>query len=173
MKKLKKILVGFLAICMVMSSVHVWPAKAATEVDVTNTVTMTNRKTDYSTDTTYIKMEFGGKSTKEVKANKTFYVNDNPTTATIDLAEYILVNGKSIRSHINGYASDGTIGSAFPMSEGKVYNPICLYVDSTSFKVYVLNSYLAYKSFDITLKAGFRWENTDRKSTRLNSSHTS
>lgn len=160
MKITKKAIAGLLALCMIISCIGVLPAKAANEVDVTDSITMTDRSTDWSTDTTYIKIQFGVSNVKETNVKNDYYVNDHANDAAIDPAEWLYINGKSIRTHINEY--DGTDqGTNFPMNLGAAFNPICFYAATDSFKIYVLDSYLAHGTFSMTIKEGFQWENTD------------
>ena len=83
----------------------------------------------------------------------------------VDIMEYILIDGESMRALINKNASGETsykASSTFPLSVGGCYAPVCLETinngsDGVRFKVMV-----DYKtSFDLTFKAGFAIVNTE------------
>ncbi len=80
----------------------------------------------------------------------------------VDIMEYILIDGESVRSIINANAAGTTsykAASTFPLNIGGCYAPICIETaeDAIRFKVMV-----DYKtSFKVTFKAGFTLVNTD------------
>ena len=80
----------------------------------------------------------------------------------VDIMEYILIDGESVRSIINANAAGTTsykAASTFPLNVGGCYAPICIETagDGIRFKVMV-----DYKtSFKVTFKAGFTVVNTD------------
>ena len=93
------------------------------------------------------------------------YWNDHPENANsnygVDIMEYILIDGESVRSIINKNAADNTYkaSSTFPLNVGVCYAPICIETagDGIRFKVMV-----DYKtSFEVAFKAGFTLVNTD------------
>ena len=97
-----------------------------------------------------------------------FYINNHEGVNNVDMAEYILINGVSVRDHINSYT--GSRGSAFPMSVGAVYNPILVdtFQPYDNIRVSVLSGYIAMADLtEVTLKAGFSWANTNGETLKV------
>lgn len=158
MKKIKKILVGFLALCMIMSSVRVWPAKAATEVDVTSAIVMEDTGSLENGLATRVTLAFSGYSVIGQGIKDSGSINkiwaDNGTK---DPLQYVYINDVSMREHVNNNS-----GTANGLLFGSEYNyPMYLRLSkgSNKFEIYVLSSYIASKEYTITIKAGFEWAN--------------
>ncbi len=159
MKKLKKILVSFLVLCMIMSSVRVWPAKAATEVDVSDIAKMTSESDAYGA--TRLLLGFGDYSIRAATTTSSYVVNSNTALNGQNPLEYIYVNDKSIQEHVNGY--DGATATESYFGGTKEHSPILVRVSGGSkvFQIWVLSDYIAKGDIVVTIKAGFEWANEE------------
>ncbi len=133
------------------------------EVDLTDSVTLTENE-DYRTayKVTHLTLSFGGKNLLPSDGKTAYYVNNNETQNGMDWAEYLYINGISVRSVLTANTSSQTYtGTLFPLTNGGVYAPISVYVEQTQIIIAIMQEYADFEKFTLTLKKGFLWKNTD------------
>ena len=134
------------------------------EVDITTSTTMGNAHTGWQDGCWTVFIDPGDYTIASADladgTSSYFYINNHESVNNVDMAEYVLINGMSVREHINSYT--GSRGSGFPMNIGAVYNPILMdtFQPYDSIRVSVLSDYIAMSELnEVTLKAGFNWRN--------------
>ena len=172
----KKAISVICALAMLLTAVYQpgWAVRseAANEVDITTSTTMGNAHTGWFDGCWTVFIDPGDYTIASANladgTSSYFYINDHANVNNVDMAEYILINGVSVREHINSYT--GSWGSAFPMNAGAVYNPILVDMFQTydSIRVSVLSDYIAMADLkEVTLKAGFSWANTNGETLKV------
>ena len=134
-------------------------------VDVTDSLTVTENK-DYRSvyNVSYLTLSLGGKNTLPKDGGAAYYVNDNAAKNGVDLAEYIYINGASVRSALAENATSGkykhSSGDMAPMNNGGIYAPVAVYVDANQIVIRIMCEYVQAGTFSLTIKP-FSWENSD------------
>lgn len=111
----------------------------------------------------WLNISLGGKNILPKDGAAAYYVNDNAAKNGVDFAEYIYINGVSVRSALTANANGTTsyVGTEV-RANGGVYAPVSIYNDGTQLEVKIMKEYVnSEKKFSICLKSGFEWENTD------------
>lgn len=180
MRKSKKMLSALLALSFVFAAggavavigshegaIAVCADETEASIDVTESVTITDVNAswwerDYNA--YWLKISLGGKNLLPKDGGKAYYANDNPNKNGVDLAEYIYINDASVRSALTANANGTTSykGVESPLSNGGVFAPVSVYDNGTEIEIKILQAYVNNtKNFEITLKSGFSWENSD------------
>ncbi len=112
----------------------------------------------------WLNISLGGKNILPKEGGAAYYINNNATQNGVDFAEYIYINGVSVRSALTANKNGETnyVGKDFPLSMGGEYAPVSIYNNGTQLQVKIMKEYVnSEKKFSICLKSGFEWENTD------------
>ena len=134
-------------------------AKAATETDITSTISLADMGTVEAVDEvrTFFVQNNGANILTSGFAE---YWNDNGATNAaknnnVDLMEKVLIDGVSMRNIVNTNAASATPykGPFDPMSWGGVYSPVQLGTGVNSFYLRVLIEFKS--SYTLTIKSGF------------------
>ena len=137
------------------------------EIDITDTIGLGDWGVpETESDIRYLWIRNNGADILTSFANACWndHVENKDSNYGVDLMEYVLIDGESIRTIVNRNASGETSykGTTSPLSYGNVFAPIAFETSSSSgirFKVMV-----AYKTtFKVTFKAGFTVVTSDGK----------
>lgn len=149
------------------NEVAAYADEMGTSIDVTDTATITDVNASWwenEYNAYWLKISLGGKNLLPKDGGSAYYANDHATQNGMDWAEYIYINDVSIRYALAANA-DGTTsykGKESPMSIGGVFAPVTIYVNNTEVEIKILKDYVnSEKNFEITLKGGVSWENSD------------
>ena len=141
-------------------------AKAATETDITSTISLADQGTIEAPDevrTFFIQSN----GTNILTSGFAEYWNDNGATNAsannnVDLMEYVLIDGVSMRDIVNTNAASATPykGPIFPFTNGGVYSPVQLGTAANNY-IY-LRVLIEFKSsYTLTIKSGFEVTTAD------------
>ena len=95
-----------------------------------------------------------------------YWINDNPGKGSVDLMQYLLINGRSAREIVQDNADGktsyiGTINDTL----GGVFAPVAICVHDKNLEIFVQKQYLTdngmekpFSDLKLTLKSGVNWE---------------
>lgn len=174
-QKLLVLFAALLALCLLAAGIGMLAAPhtaqaAGESIDITEQITLNDFGDTWNEDqsvkdTTQIIISLGALS-----LDKGNYINDNPTTFPVDLADYIVIgdrvdadgiskNGKTVRQIVseNEAGTTSYAGVKFPMSAGASYSPVLIYTaqGADHVQVMILKDFKQQGDFTITIKAGF------------------
>ena len=136
--------------------------KALPEKDITNSLGLADWGSNWSADTTQIMILLNAGVTLDTDSTK--WINDNPNTFSTDLAEYIEINRKTVRSILQENAAkpaeEQLKGKEFPMSLGGAFSPVGILAGAKAdhIQVMILKSYADQGTFTFRIKKGFTVE---------------
>ncbi len=149
-----------------------------TPVDVTNDVSVVAAhdcaayQNGYNV--TRLILSFGSHSALAA-VNENFYLNDNPSKNGVDLAQYVYINDKSVRSILVENVASNTYkhASLFPMKMGGKYAPVTLHVGATV-DLRIMGEYIPFatEAFTVTVKSGLEWNTANGETLKVTEDKT-